>query len=557
MKDLEKRRRVMERSIALGHCICDPKKPCPCDFLREKDVCLCAGERLEMPQGPVQLTHLVENAGCASKIDQATLQRVLAGLPNFDDPRVLVGVAAGDDAGVYQLDAGMALVQTVDVFCPSVDDPYLFGQVAAANSLSDVYAMGARPITALSILGFPVRSAPDQVMREILRGGIDKMAEAGVAVIGGHSIKDSEIKAGFAVTGLVDPKRIMTNDGARPGDVLVLTKALGTGIIAFADQIDRAPPGALEAAAKSMTALNKTASEVMLAFKVHACTDITGFGLVGHLATMASASGAAIEIVWDDLPLLPGVLECVGQGIIPGGVERNRESSAASVDLGKGVQPAMLDVCLDPQTSGGLLIVVAKRDAAALLERLHEAGVADAAVIGQVRGKGKGRIALKTRSTRPISEAPRKAAAAVAADDAACCSAEAESSCCSDGADIQAEAEEERSMKPKPGGAACCSEGHGAAATQARGAAGTSEVRKKFHDFLRAAGAPGALDARTKQAMAVALSVLAKCEPCTRNHIREARDMGFSDAEIDEAVWMAIAFGGSPVMMFYEGVKRA
>ena len=248
-KDLEKRKRIMQRSIRLGHCICDAAKPCPCDLFKEKDICLCAGERLEVPSGPVALTQLVEKAGCASKIDQAFLKAALSDLPTLEDPRVLVGMPAGDDAGVYALDDATALVQTVDVFTPSVDDPYQFGQVAAANSLSDVYAKGGRPLTALSIVGFPVRKLADSVLREILRGGIDKMAEAGVPVIGGHSIDDDQIKAGFAVTGLIDKNRVTTNAGARAGDVLILTKPLGTGIVAFAKQIGRAREESLAAAA--------------------------------------------------------------------------------------------------------------------------------------------------------------------------------------------------------------------------------------------------------------------------------------------------------------------
>jgi selenide,water dikinase len=282
MIDMEKRKRIMRRSMQLGHCICDPKKGCPCDIFREKNVCPCAGERLEEPVGPVRLTELVHSPGCASKIDQVSLNKVLEGLPTMDDPRVLVGVPAGDDAGVFQLDDETALVQTVDVFSPSVDDPYVFGQVAAANSLSDVYAMGGRPISALSIIGFPIRSVPDDVMHQILRGGIDKMTEAGVPVIGGHSINDQEIKAGFAVTGLINPKEIYTNAGARPGDRLVLTKPLGIGIIAFAAQIGRAPAEGLEASARSMAALNRRAAELMAEFGAHACTDVTGFALMGH-----------------------------------------------------------------------------------------------------------------------------------------------------------------------------------------------------------------------------------------------------------------------------------
>ena len=319
-RDLEKRRRVMQRSMQLGHCICDPRKPCPCDVFRDDGICPCAGEEYAAPAGPVRLTELAESAGCASKIDQATLQRILAGLPSPADPRVLVGMPAGDDAGVYLLDEQTALVQTVDVFSPPVDDPYLFGQIAAANSLSDVYAMGGRPITALSVVGFPAGKLPDEILRQILRGGLDKMAEAGVAVIGGHSIKDSEIKAGFAVTGLADPRRIATNAAARPGDRLVLTKPLGTGIIAFAARIGRAngQPGTdaerwSAAAAQSMAALNRRAAELMAECDCHACTDVTGFGLMGHLRSMAAASRVDVEIVWDDVPLLPGVLQCAVQ----------------------------------------------------------------------------------------------------------------------------------------------------------------------------------------------------------------------------------------------------
>ena len=577
MKDLEKRKRVMQRSIRLGHCICDPKKSCPCDTLREHDVCLCAGERLEAPAGPVRLTQLVENAGCASKIDQAALKQVLSGLEFPSDPRVLVGAAAGDDAGVYQLDDRTAIVQTVDVFTPCVDDPYTFGQVAAANSVSDIYAMGGRPLTALSIVGFPIRTVPDWALREILRGGIEKMAEAGVAVIGGHSIKDTEIKAGFAVTGVVDPARLTLRAGARPGDVLVLTKPLGTGILAFASQIDRAPAGAMAAAARSMTALNKTAAERMIEFGAHGCTDVTGFGLMGHLTEMAAGSGVDIEITWDDLPLLPGVLECVGQGMIPGSVERNRESCAAAVKIGAGVTQTMLDVCMDAQTSGGLLIAMAEAKAAALVEQLHADGVAEAAIVGRVRGKGVGRVFLETRGERPIPETAAGAAAVSASaeenEPASCCDSDAcgagggsddeeacgageacgtGEKCCSEGESAMAEAEREAGESP------CCSGGHGGGTCGPTGNAvgGVAETKRKFKEFMKAAIAPGALDAATKEAMAIALSVFAKCEPCTKAHVARARKMGFTQDEIDEAAWMAIAFGGSPVMMFYERVRN-
>ena len=541
MKDLAKRKRVMQRSMRLGHCVCDPKKPCPCDIFRERDVCLCAGERLEMPGGPVRLTRLVDSAGCASKIDQAALKEVLGGLRFPADPRVIVGAAAGDDAGVYQLDDRTAIVQTVDVFTPSVDDPYTFGQIAAANSVSDIYAMGGTPLTALSIVGFPIRTVPDAVLHEILRGGIEKMAEAGVSVIGGHSINDPEIKAGFAVTGIVDPARVTLRAGAQPGDVLVLTKPLGTGIIAFAAQIDRARPESVAAASRSMAMLNKAAAETMLRFAAHGCTDVTGFGLMGHLAEMAAGSGVDAEVVWDDLPLLPGVLEYVAQGILPGSVERNRESCGSAVTLGRGAEEAMLDVCMDAQTSGGLLISVAKADAPALLAQLRRDGMADAAVIGKVRGKGAGRIFLETRGTRPISVATEAADAPAKDRSESCCE---ESSCCA------RPESEEAPMAKECDESCCCPEGHDGPAAAA--ATGASEAKRKFQDFMKEANRPGALDAATKEAVALALSVMARCEPCVKVHIAKARQMGFTQDEIDEAAWMAVAFGGSPVMMFYE-----
>jgi hypothetical protein len=215
MVDKEKRRRIMQRSIKLGHCICNPKQPCPCDVFKEQNVCLCAGERLEGTSESVPLTRFVENAGCASKINQTDLKIVLAGLPPISNPRVLVSAETCDDAGVFKLTEDTALVQSIDVFTPNVDDAYIFGQIAAANSLSDIYAMGGTPLTALSVVGFPIETMSHKVMNRMLRGGIEKMKEAGVEVIGGHSIKDIEIKFGFSVTGVIDPKKIITNDKAK------------------------------------------------------------------------------------------------------------------------------------------------------------------------------------------------------------------------------------------------------------------------------------------------------------------------------------------------------
>ncbi len=565
--DLEKRKRVMGRSMRLGHCICDPKKACPCDLFRERDVCLCAGETREVPSGPVRLTTLVEKAGCASKIDQASLKRILRGLPEIDDPRVLVGSAAGDDAGVYALEGEVALVQTVDVFCPSVDDPYTFGCIAASNSLSDVYAMGGRPLTALSVIGFPVREVDETAMAEILRGGIETMREAGVPVVGGHSIQDPQIKAGFAVTGLVDRKRIFTNAGARPGDALVLTKPLGTGILAFAVQIGRASAAAARAIGASMAALNRTASERMIEHGAHACTDVTGFGLMGHLAEMARASQTDVQIAWDALPVFDEALEALAAGIVPGGIERNRESSEAAAVPGEGVTDAMMDLCFDPQTSGGLLVALPQENAEAYVAALRADGVSAACIIGRVLVQGAGRVHVRTDGSRtmptPADETREpardpKEAEACCSDDAAesCCAdaaqAMAEEACCSGGAPSQVG---RCAPPPAQNKGECCAppEAGGAPAASAPGAGATENA---FRAFMGAAGKPGALDAATKQAVNLALSVLAKCEPCLATHVRKARAMGFSDAEIDDAAWMAIAFGGSPTWMFYKDAMK-
>ncbi|UCC96675.1 MAG: selenide, water dikinase SelD [Phycisphaerales bacterium] len=532
--NMERRKRVMRRSIRLGHCICDPKKPCPCDLFKQRDICLCAGERLESPTGPVRLTQLVEKAGCASKIDQAFLKQTLKDLPAADDPRVLVGVPAGDDAGVYDMGNGTALVQTVDVFTPSVDDPYTFGQVAAANSVSDVYAMGGTPITAVSILGFPVRKVPDETMYQILSGGIDKMNEAGVAIIGGHSINDGEIKAGFAVTGTIDKGKIVTNAGACPGDVLVLTKPLGTGIVAFAAQIGRAEAESIEATAASMTALNKTASQLMVKFGAHACTDVTGFSLMGHLAEMALSSKVDVEVVWDEIPLFPGVLDYAAAGILPGAIERNKESCGDRIVADESLPQETVDLCYDAQTSGGLLIAIAQKDAGDFLKALHSEGISAAAVIGKVAGKGSGLVGITTTGTRKIpSSEPAKAIAEPP-------SAEPRP--------------EQLPVKSESEEVPCCSD---AASPSRPEGSDIAQIKAKFTDFLGAASSPHGLDAYTKQAMSIALSVAMRCEPCLKMHLKKAKEKGFTQDEIDEAAWMGISFGGSPTMVFYEQFRNS
>ncbi len=538
MKNLERRKRVMQRSIRLGHCICDPKQPCPCDLLKEKDICTCAGERLEAPTGPVRLTRLVEKAGCASKIDQAFLKQVLKDLPAVDDPRVLLGVPAGDDAGIYDMGNGKALVQTVDVFTPSVDDPYTFGQVAAANSVSDIYAMGGTPMTAVSVLGFPVRKVPDKVMNEILSGGIDKMNEAGTAIIGGHSINDSEIKAGFAVTGTIEKDKIVTNAGARQGDVLVLTKPLGTGIVAFAAQIDRADKESTEASTRSMISLNKKASELMVKFKAHACTDVTGFSLCGHLTEMALQSGVDAEIIWDDIPLFPGVLQYAADGILPGAVERNKESCGERVIAADSLQQEMVDICYDAQTSGGLLVAIAENDANAFLKALHSEGVLEATVIGRVLGEGSGLVHIKTDGSRKIPS-PKPGKPAV------------------EPAPAEPQLEQPSSVGPKAEEVPCCADAVTSTGQKISKDSDIAQIKARFMDFLGSVNSPHGLDAYTKQAMAIALSVAMRCGPCLKMHLKKAKEKGFTQDEIDEAAWMGISFGGSPTMVFYEQLKNA
>ena len=530
MIDMARRKRVMQRSIKLGHCICDARQPCPCPTFTEKDVCTCAGERLESPTGSVALTKIVEKAGCASKIDQAFLKTVLKDLPAIEDPRVLVGVPAGDDAGIYDMGNGRALVQTVDVFTPSVDDPYTFGQVAAANSVSDIYAMGGTPLTALSVIGFPVRTIPDEAMSDILRGGIDKMKEAGVAIIGGHSINDPQIKAGFAVTGLIEKERIVTNDGARPGDVLILTKPLGTGIVAFAAQIDRARPESVQATAASMTALNKTAAASMVEFGAHACTDVTGFSLMGHLAEMARSSGADIEIVWDDLPLFEGVLVYAAAGILPGATERNKESCADRVIASERLAQEMVDICFDAQTSGGLLIAIEPGRAGDFLKALRDRDVSAATIVGRVLARGRGLIHLETTGTREIpSSEPLRAAEPLPPSVTSDQSSVQEVPCCADAVSAPSGGQDSQ----------------------------MDRVKTAFTQFLGAANSPHGLDAYTKQAMAIALSVAMRCEPCLKMHLTTARKKGFTQDEIDEAAWMGISFAGSPAMVFYEQLKNS
>lgn len=306
-------------------------------------------------------------------------------LPPVADPNVLVGPETCDDAAVYRLSDELALVLTVDYFTPIVDDPYAFGQIAAANSLSDVYAMGGRPLAMLSIVGFPRDRLPMTVLGDILRGGAEKGREAGVSVVGGHSVDDAEPKIGYAVTGIVHPARVWRNVGARPGDALVLTKPLGTGIISTAIKQARAPERAVAAAVRTMATLNRAAAEAAATVAVHAATDVTGFGLLGHLHEMTAGSKVRARLRAGRIPLLPDVLALAEAGLVPGGTKRNLRATAAVVRWDAALGEALRAVIGDAQTSGGLL--VATPEGSALVAALERAGVEGAAVIGEVVGE--------------------------------------------------------------------------------------------------------------------------------------------------------------------------
>lgn len=288
------------------------------------------------------------------------------------NPNVIVGFERYEDAGVYRLSEDLFLVQTVDFFTPIVDNPRTFGRIAVANALSDIYAMGATPITALNIVAFPIRKMSHRILREILKGGLEKLEEAGVALLGGHSVEDSEIKYGLAVTGIAKRNELIFNQGARVGDCLVLTKPIGTGIISTASKAGEAPKRALREAIKWMQMLNAGASRAMKKAKVHAATDVTGFGLIGHLAEMLSYSGLGARIYVDRLPLLPDTFELAKEGFVPGGMIRNLEFRETLLVYSDKLDKTWLEVLCDPQTSGGLLIAVSPKNKNSLLSKLRE-----------------------------------------------------------------------------------------------------------------------------------------------------------------------------------------
>jgi selenide,water dikinase len=330
---------------------------------------------------PIRLTHLSHGAGCACKLGSFELSRVVRHLVPFQDAAVLVDAAASDDAAVYRIDDSRAIVATADFFTPIVDDPFDFGRIAAANALSDIYAMGARPLFALNLVAFPRKLLGAGILEEIIRGGSVMTGAAGVAIVGGHSIDDAEPKYGLCVIGEIDPARIVRNGGARVGDALVLTKAIGTGIITTALKKDAASATTVQAAVDSMTVLNRTASEAMLRHDVHAATDITGFGLLGHLGEMLRASGVAARVWTGSIPLLPDVRRLAKGGFVPGGTLRNLDD-ARSVHWQDGIDEVTRLIMGDAQTSGGLLIALAPDRAAQLVAALRKE--LPVAVIGEV-----------------------------------------------------------------------------------------------------------------------------------------------------------------------------
>jgi selenide,water dikinase len=300
-----------------------------------------------------------------------------------------------DDAGVYKLSDDLAIIQTVDFFTPIVDEPYDFGQIAVANALSDVYAMGGKPLTALNMVCFPIKQLDISILKDILKGGIDKMREAGVTLVGGHSIDDAELKYGLSVTGTVHPDCLVTNSGAKTGDKLILTKPLGTGIISTALKAGKASNETAARITKYMAALNKKASELMQETGVHACTDITGFGFIGHVCQLAQHSHVGIKINSSSVPVFPEVEDLAKAGLCPGGLHRNREFYGNSVEFSKQMPDYVRDIFFDPQTSGGLLIMLAPEVAELLIKKLHKAGIQDAAIVGEVISKPKGRILIE------------------------------------------------------------------------------------------------------------------------------------------------------------------
>ena len=319
----------------------------------------------------------------------------MCGLEFPVDPNVLVGLSRADDAGVYRVSDDLALIQTVDFFTPVVDDPYGFGQIAAANALSDVYAMGGEPKTAMNLVGFPLKQMDLSILRQVIQGGIDKVREAGAVILGGHSVEDDEFKYGLSITGFIHPGRILTKQGLKSGDRLVLTKPLGTGIVNTAIKGNLASNELIQKVTAIMATLNRTAATVMQHYPVHACTDITGFGLIGHLAEMIQGTGLGLRIDSARLPIIQEATEFATMGMVPGGAHKNRSFRESLVQMREDLDPAVQDILFDPQTSGGLCIAVERSAATGMVDHLLQEGVEHATIIGEVADAPAGIIQVR------------------------------------------------------------------------------------------------------------------------------------------------------------------
>ena len=409
---------------------------------------------------------------------------------------------------------------------PCVDDPHLFGRICAANCLSDIYAMGGEPRTALSILAFPSETLDGEIMFQMLAGAMETLEQAGVALVGGHSLKDEEIKLGFAITGTIDPVLAAALEKPRPGDALVLTKPLGTGILAFGRQVGRIHPAGLAAAEVSMAALNRAAAQAMMSAGASACTDITGFGLFGHLLRLARPGKLSARILADALPAFDGVLDALRAGVVPGAVERNREYVGDKLSVEPDVEEIFVQLGCDPQTSGGLLIAVSPDRLPTLLSALAQAGV-DGFVIGQFGDPSDGVIHLARSPAQILPIAPASSQ------------------------HLQPNPPPAPTMNPHPDpnphSADCCAD-----VLPETPSTTVTETQKAFGAFMRAVQSPGALDARTKELILFSLVVFSRCGPCFRTHHEKALEMGISPSELEEAAWCAIALGGAPVRMFYQ-----
>jgi len=342
---------------------------------------------------PAEVTALTRGSaygGCGAKLAKGLLETILCGLPRLESEDLLVGIEFADDAGVVRVSPELAIIHTTDFFPPIVDDPFTFGRIAAVNALSDVYAMGGRPLAAMNLVSFPLARLGRDVLKEILRGGLTALKEAGAVLAGGHTVEGTELLYGLAVTGTVHPDRIWRNGGAQAGDLLLLTKPLGTGLVATAAKAELVDPGHLATAMRWMGTLNRDAAEALHDAEPHAVTDVTGFGLAGHAAEMANASGLTLELDLAALPRLPGALEAAATGLVPAGAGKNRDSVAPVLEIADGADPLLVDLALDPQTSGGLLAALPAADARRLQRRLPSS-----AIIGRATAGAAGVVALK------------------------------------------------------------------------------------------------------------------------------------------------------------------